>query len=480
MPTAGLLGRANPAQIRYKGGVLELFPDHEMSRRPWSVTRLNREVRARLEGSFNTLLIEGEISNLRRQPSGHRYFSLKDETSQVSCVLFRGAGAKVKDLRDGMHVELSGRISVYEPRGQYQVIVEHVQPRGAGELEARLRALQEKLLAEGLFDAARKRPLPPHPGRVGVVTSPTGAAIRDFLQILQRRAPHLAVFIAPVRVQGRGAAQEIAEAVSAFSDCATSGFPEVDVVVLTRGGGSLEDLWEFNEEVVARAIAACRVPVISAVGHEIDNTTSDLAADVRAPTPSAAAELLSADRTETLRRLETASQRMTRSAQSLLELARARLDQRMDSGVFRLPGRRIADLRQSSDDLYERATTALEQRILRLHDSVRNAGSILRAREPSTRIDSLNRLLTQLRLRQTRAIGATMQKRRQAYIRATHALDLLGPKKILARGFTITLDASRRPLTAAENAQRMERLITVFADGEVASRPVSGSDADPG
>lgn len=447
---------------------------------PWSVTRLNREVRTRLETAFGTVLIEGEVSNLRHQPSGHRYFILKDEASQVSCVLFRGAGAKVKDLRDGMHVELSGRISVYETRGQYQVIVERIQPRGAGELEAKLRALQEKLLAEGLFDAARKRPLPPHPGRVGVVTSPTGAAIRDFLQILQRRAPHLAVYIAPVRVQGRGAAKEIAAAVNAFSDCAKSGFPEVDVVVVTRGGGSLEDLWEFNEEIVARAIAACRVPVISAVGHEIDNTTSDLAADVRAPTPSAAAELLSTDRMETLRRLDTASRRMTHSAQSLLNLARARLGQRTDSGAFRLPERRIADLRQSTDDLYERATAALDQRISRLRDSVRNAGSILRAREPSARIDSLNRLLAQLGLRQAHAINAAMQKRRQAHIRAAHALDLLGPKKILARGFTMTLDASRRPLTSAENARRMDRLITVFADGEVASRPIPGGDAGEG
>ena len=449
-------------------------------RKPWSVTRLNREVRTRLESAFDTVLIEGEVSNLRLQPSGHRYFILKDETCHVSCVLYRSAGARVKDLRDGMHVELSGRLSVYEPRGQYQIIVEHMQPRGAGGLEARLRALQEKLLAEGLFDPARKRPLPPPPGRIGVVTSPTGAAIRDFLQILRRRAPHLAVFIAPVRVQGHGAAKEIAAAVNAFSNCTKSGFPEVDVVVVTRGGGSLEDLWEFNEEIVARAIAACRMPVISAVGHEIDNTTSDLAADVRAPTPSAAAELLSADRMETFRRLDAASRSMTRSVQSLLDLTRAHLKQRTDSGAFRMPERRIADLRQSTDDLYERASTALDQRLSRLRDSVHNAGSILRAREPSAQIDSLNRLLAQLGLRQARAIGAAMQKRRQAHIQSAHALDLLGPQKILARGFTMTLDASRRPLTSSKNARGMDRLITVFADGEVASRPISDGDAGEG
>ncbi|MFM8809479.1 MAG: exodeoxyribonuclease VII large subunit, partial [Chthoniobacterales bacterium] len=279
--------------------------------RPWSVTRLNREVRSCLEGVIGQVWVEGEISNLRRQPSGHQYFSLKDEACQVSCVLFRGAGSSAPALRDGMQVELHGQIGVYEPRGQYQIVVRRVQPRGAGELEAKLRALQEKLRAEGLFDATRKRPLPPHPTRVGVVTSPSGAAIRDFLQVLRRRAPHLAVFIAPVRVQGRGASLEIAAAVEAFSDHARSGFPAVDVVVVTRGGGSLEDLWEFNEEIVARAIVACRMPVISAVGHEIDHTTSDLAADVRAPTPSAAAEILSADRAETLQRLTAAVRRLT-------------------------------------------------------------------------------------------------------------------------------------------------------------------------
>ncbi|MFM8683929.1 MAG: exodeoxyribonuclease VII large subunit, partial [Chthoniobacterales bacterium] len=186
--------------------------------RPWSVTRLNREVRSCLEGVIGQVWVEGEISNLRRQPSGHQYFSLKDEACQVSCVLFRGAGSSAPALRDGMQVELHGQIGVYEPRGQYQIVVRRVQPRGAGELEAKLRALQEKLRAEGLFDTTRKRPLPPHPTRVGVVTSPSGAAIRDFLQILRRRAPHLAVFIAPVRVQGRGASLEIAAAIEAFSD----------------------------------------------------------------------------------------------------------------------------------------------------------------------------------------------------------------------------------------------------------------------
>lgn len=449
----------------------DLFPEAEETRKPWSVTRLNREVRACLEGSIGPVWIEGEISNLRRQPSGHQYFSLKDEACQVSCVLFRGAGSSAPALRDGMQVELSGQISVYEPRGQYQVVVRRVQPRGAGELEAKLRALQEKLRAEGLFDPARKRPLPPHPSRVGVVTSPSGAAIRDFLQILQRRAPHLAVFIAPVRVQGRGASLEIAAAIEAFSDTGRSGFPAVDVVVVTRGGGSLEDLWEFNEEVVALAIAACRIPVISAVGHEIDHTTSDLAADVRAPTPSAAAEILSADRAETLQRLSSLLRRLQRETESMLDLARAKLDARLSSAGFLLPSRRITDLRQLTDDLRERGADAVQVRLESLLQQTRHAASVLRAREPSARLAAWREALAQLQLRQTRAVGTLITSRRQARSRAAHALELLGPRQTLARGFTITLDKQRRPLTSATIAAREEKIVTVFADGEIASRP---------
>ena len=465
------LRRAKRQGAALKSAVLELFPEPEESKRPWSVTRLNREVRSCLEGTIGKVWIEGEISNLRRQPSGHQYFSLKDEACQISCVLFRSAGAAGPALRDGMQVELSGQISVYEPRGQYQVVVRRVQPRGAGELEAKLRALQEKLRAEGLFDPARKRTLPPHPSRVGVVTSPSGAAIRDFLHILRRRAPHLAVFIAPVRVQGRGAAHEIASAIESFSETGRSGFPDVDVVVVTRGGGSLEDLWEFNEEVVARAIAACRMPVISAVGHEIDHTTSDLAADVRAPTPSAAAEILSADRAETLQRLSSLLRRLQRETGAMLELARSRLDARLFSAGFLLPSRRIADLRQLTDDLRVRGADAIRSHLDSLIQRTKHASSVLRAREPSARLAAWRQSLGQLELRQTRAVGASLTIRRQAHSRAAHALELLGPRQTLARGFTMTLDAQRRPLTSAVQAAREDKITTVFADGEVASRP---------
>jgi exodeoxyribonuclease VII large subunit len=439
---------------------------------PWTVSQLNHEVRACLEGQLGKVWVQGEISNLRRQPSGHQYFSLKDEAAQVSCVLFRSAGAGAPALRDGLKVELSGEISVYEARGQYQIVVRRVQLRGAGELEAKLRALQEKLRAEGLFDQGRKKPLPPHPVRVGVVTSPAGAAIRDFLHVLRRRAPHIAVFIAPVRVQGRGAAAEIAQAVGQFADPVRSGFPAVDVVVVTRGGGSLEDLWEFNEEIVARAIASSAVPVISAVGHEIDFTTSDLAADVRAPTPSAAAEILSADRAETLHRLQSSLRRLHRDAGVHLVGHRSQLEMRTASGVFRLPLRRIEDLRQTTDDLHERADASVFNILGLLQQRTDQARAILSARSPVTRLRSLSDRLAALRHRQEQAATAFLRQRRQQQVRHAHALELLGPRQTLARGFTITMDTQRRPLTSEQQAAKEKEIITVFADGEMKSKPL--------
>ncbi|MBE2180863.1 MAG: exodeoxyribonuclease VII large subunit [Chthoniobacterales bacterium] len=438
---------------------------------PWTVTRLNREVRSCLESRLGAVWVVGEISNLRRQPSGHSYFSLKDESCQVSCVMFRGASPGAGALRDGMQVEIFGEIGVYEPRGQYQIIVRRAQARGAGELEAKLRALHEKLRNEGLFDQDRKRALPPHPVRVGVVTSPAGAAIRDFLHILARRAPHIEVFIAPVRVQGRGAAAEIALAVSQFADPVDSSFPAVDVIVVTRGGGSLEDLWEFNEEDVARAIAASAVPVISAVGHETDVTTSDLVADVRAPTPSAAAEILSSDRAEIFNRLAYLLGRMERETSSRLELAREQLRRHATSGAFASPRRRVADLRLLADDLSERSTLAVGRRLALLREGAFRARSILRARSPASQLATLRERLGALDMRRAKAVASALQMRRQLHARLRHELELLGPRQTLARGFTVTMDASRRAITSSETAAKQPELITLFADGEVTSHP---------
>lgn len=440
-------------------------------RKPWTVSRLNREVRSCLEARVGTVWVEGEISNLRLQPSGHRYFSLKDAAAQVSCVMFRASSGGAPELRDGMQVELTGDVSLYEQRGQYQVVVRRVQARGAGELEARLRALQERLRAEGLFEQSRKKPLPPHPVRVGIVTSPASAAVRDFLHVLRRRAPHIEVFIAPVRVQGQGAAREISAAIGSFADFAQSGFPRVDVVVVTRGGGSLEDLWEFNEEAVARAIASCSIPVISAVGHETDVTTSDLAADMRAPTPSAAAEILSADRAETLDRLASLLRRLGREAGVHLLTARSRLERCASSGAFQLPARRITDLAQTTDDLRARAELAVSSRMLLLRESCQRARSVLRAHSPSAHVAAARAASLDLQRRKTRAVAAGMMRRKEEHARRTHALEILGPRQTLARGFTITMDECRRLLTSADAAADQKEIVTIFADGEVRSKP---------
>jgi exodeoxyribonuclease VII large subunit len=448
------------------------FPEDPMpAPRPWTVSRLNREVRDCLEGRIGSVWVEGEISNLRRQPSGHQYFSLKDEACQVSCVMFRGSSLGAQVLRDGLQIELFGELGVYEPRGQYQIVVRRVQPRGAGELEARLRALQEKLRAEGLFENASKKPLPAHPVRVGVVTSPAGAAIRDFLHVLARRAPHIEVIIAPVRVQGRGAAAEIAAAIAQFADPAGSGFPIVDVIVVTRGGGSLEDLWEFNEETVARAISSSRIPVISAVGHEIDVTTSDLVADVRAPTPSAAAEILSSDRAETLDRLSQFFRRLHRDTLNRLNLSGSHLARLTASGVFLWPVRRIAEGRQSTDELGERGHLAMQNHLAILRETSLRTRTILQARSPARQLQTWQEHLSSLVQRQQKDVAARLRQLQQQQRRHAHALELLGPKQTLARGFTITMDQNRRPLLSAPAAAREKEIITLFVDGEITSRP---------
>src|SRR5947209_1898115 len=260
-----------------------------------TVSELTRSIRGTLETKFGAVWVQGEVSNYKLHPSGHQYFTLKDARAQIACVIFRNTMAPLRQpLSDGAQVQVYGNVSVFEARGQYQLSVQIIQPRGLGVLQAKFEALKRKLDAEGLFDAARKRNLPKFPKRIGIVTSPSGAAIRDILNVLRRRAPWLQILISPVRVQGIGAAQEIAVAIRELAK-PNENFAPLDLIVVTRGGGSIEDLWEFNEEIVARTIVSVNVPVVSAIGHEIDFTIADFVADLRAPTPSAAAELIVRD-----------------------------------------------------------------------------------------------------------------------------------------------------------------------------------------
>lgn len=413
----------------------ELWPadDRLSDREPrvLSVSELTAELKELVEESFAQVWVVGEISGLSRPASGHVYLVLKDDQAQIRAVLWRSTAARLRfELEDGLEVVCRGRLEVYAPRGTYQLIIEHVEPRGLGALERAFRRLYERLAREGLFDQARKRRLPALVRRIAVVTSPSGAAIHDFLQVLARRWGGAQVLIVPSRVQGEGAAAELAAALAAVNRLR----PPPDCVVLTRGGGSLEDLWAFNEEVLVRAIVASRVPVVSAVGHEIDVTLSDLAADVRALTPSHAAELLAPEAEELLARLRETQKRLALAARALASAARSRLDALASHRAFRRPYERIHDL-----------AIRLDEWALRLRQGVSH--HLVAAR------------------RQADALGAR--------------LEALSPLAVLKRGYSITRRAAdgRIVCDAAELAPG-EQISTRFARGEALCRVEQTSKAE--
>ena len=323
--------------------------------RVYTVSELTHQIKTLLEGRYRRLWVEGEVSNSRLAPSGHLYFTLKDESSQLRCAMFRYSSRGMRfRVEDGLKVLATGDVSVYERRGEYQLIVERLEPRGRGELALAFEQLKERLEREGLFRPERKRKLPLVPGRIGVVTSPTGAAIRDILNIIERRFSTVHVVLYPVRVQGEGAADEIVEGIDYFSASRSA-----DVVIVGRGGGSIEDLWAFNEERVARAIHSSQVPVISAVGHEIDFTIADFVADCRAPTPSAAAELVVAESERLARDISSFGERIALSMQARLRLARERVDAARGRYGFRLVEDRIRQQLQRVDELGDRLGQAV-------------------------------------------------------------------------------------------------------------------------
>ncbi len=345
----------------------------------WRISEINRMVRELLEQSFYPFWVFGEISNLTIHRSGHVYFTIKDREAQISAVYFRGAAeARRLGLRHGQAIEARGRLTLYEPRGQFQIVVDRLRPGGLGELQRRFEELKQRLQAEGLFDAERKRPIPALPRCVGVITSPQGAAIRDFLQILRRRFADMRVRIYPAAVQGPGAAAEIVAGLRFFNDSPSG----CDVLVVTRGGGSLEDLWPFNEESVARAIAASKIPVISAVGHEVDYTISDYVADLRAPTPSAAAELVIARKTELAERIEGARRTLRLLLERHLNALAARFERAAGSRALREPEALVERRQQQVDELGARLARALERREQELRARVALAAARLQALDP--------------------------------------------------------------------------------------------------
>lgn len=322
------------------------FVDELTSERYYSVTELTREIKYLLQSAFPLVWVQGEISNFTHHSSGHMYFSVKDEGAQISCVIWRSRNSNLFFTpRDGMKVTLNARVTVFEKRGSYQLDVYQLLPAGAGELQLAFEQLKQRLRDEGLFSEEHKQPIPLYPERVGIVTSPTGAAIQDMISILHRRFPAIEIILHPVRVQGEGAALEIARAIEAFNE-----YGEVDVLIVGRGGGSLEDLWAFNEERVARAVFNCRIPVVSAVGHEVDFTICDFTADLRAPTPSAAAELVVRDRQELKMLLQTTLESMTTAILDRTSYYRERLKTIEGCYAFHQP---LDLLRQSSQRLDE-------------------------------------------------------------------------------------------------------------------------------
>ena len=398
-----------------------------------SVSELNRMARDVLERSFPLFWISGEISNMTRAASGHWYFSLKDSSAQVRCVMFRGRNSYLDwQPREGDKVEARAVVTLYEARGDFQLTVEFLQRAGLGALFEAYERLKQKLEAEGLFDPARKRPIPEHPRRIGIVTSPDAAALHDVLTTLRRRMPSIPVVIYPTPVQGKEAGAKIAAAIDA-----ASARNECDVLIICRGGGSIEDLWQFNEEVVARAIAACAIPTISGVGHETDFTIADFAADRRAPTPTAAAEMVAPDRATLLRQLQQVQQQMTRQMGYLLQRRMQQLDY-------------------------------LAKRLL----------------SPAQQIRNQSGHLDQLRLRLNTAMRSRLQRQQQALLRLEQNLHHLNPTGVLRRGYALVLDAEGQVIRASSQLQPGQQVSLTLAEGSADAaitqvHPASAEPADP-
>ncbi len=407
---------------------MNLF-ESQSQEKVYSVSDLNREIRACLEPRFSMIWVEAEISNLKLHTSGHIYLTLKDDKSQIPAVFFSryNQGLKFR-LKDGLKVLVFGKVSVYEPRGSYQVYIEKIQPKGVGELQLAFNQLKEKLQKEGLFDEAHKKPIPAFPKTIGVVTSPTGAAIQDILNIVNRRFQGVHLILNPVRVQGEGSAQEIARAIEEFQS-----IEGVDVLIVGRGGGSLEDLWAFNEEIVARAIYASKVPVISAVGHEIDWTIADFVADLRAPTPSAAAELVTQNQADLLRKLKDDADRIRNAMTGYFYQMQEKLETLSSSYAFKQPRSLVDQMTEKLDDLYRQMQNYLKN---------------------------------------------FYQQRAQILKEQAGRLHALSPLAVLDRGYSIALDAKGKLIRKSTQVRAGDELITRLADAKIFSKVIKTQPVD--
>jgi exodeoxyribonuclease VII large subunit len=435
-----------------------------MQRDILTVTQLNRKARQLLETHMALLWIEGELSSFARPSSGHWYFTLKDSGAQVRCAMFRNRNQLVKQPpQQGQQVVVRARVSLYEGRGDYQLIVEHMEDAGQGAMHRAFDEMKMKLLHEGLFNEDRKQPLPKLPNHIGVITSPTGAAIRDVLHVLERRFASIPVSVFPVAVQGNEAAPQIVKALDTanrLSDC--------DVLIVGRGGGSLEDLWPFNEESVARAIAASRIPIVSAVGHETDFTIADFVADYRAPTPSAAAEVLSPDGEALLQQfcsmellLEEAMQRKLQWQEEKLAYLQARLQH---------PGQKLQAQSQTLDFLENRLQQAMEQKLQRGEHQLQHLHGRLQATDPAPYILHLGEKLEQFNDKLNTAMSHQLQNRQQQFAQQVALLNSLNPLNTLQRGYSVTRDLKGKVIHSTSQLQVDDEIETTLAEGTVVSK----------
>jgi len=415
-------------------------------RKIYGVGELTRLIKNTLEDKVGEVWVEGEVSNMRRPASGHWYFTVKDENAQLSAVMFRNCQGDARfELKEGIKIRVFGLISVYEKSGQYQMIARVIEPAGAGALQAVFEALKKKLSNEGLFDAARKKPIPLLPQHIGIVTSPTGAAIHDILNVIDRRFSNLYIALFPVRVQGDGAASEIAEAIDFFN---SEG--KTDVLIVGRGGGSLEDLWCFNEEIVARAVARSKIPVISAVGHEIDFTICDFVSDLRAATPSAAAEVMVGQKTDFENNLANYSHSLTRAVREQAQNLKARLSAAKKSYAFREPGNILRQMRERLNHILNRIDSGLQ--------------GVLRERQQTA---------DELILRLTHSLKSTFQFRKTDLKRLHTQLQCISPMVVLERGYSITYGRNGSILKSASQTRIGEQILTRLASGTFKSKVIN-------
>lgn len=431
------------------------------SRDIYTITRLNREVRSILETGFPLLWLEGELSNLACPASGHWYLTLKDSHAQVRCAMFRTRNRLLKFVpRNGMQVIVRAKIGLYEPRGEFQIIIEHMEEAGEGALRQQFEQLKNKLNQEGLFSSKTKKKLPAIPKRIGVITSPSGAAIHDVLTTIKRRFASLKVIIYPVSVQGKPAAEEIAKTIKLANKR-----NECDVLLLTRGGGSLEDLWSFNEEVVARAIYDSNIPLISAVGHDVDFTISDFVADIRAATPTAAAELVSPDVNHWLLQIGTLQKRLNRQILNTIKSKQASVQQHARNIVH--PSRYIEETSQRLDEILYRLKNAIKTQLSDYQLKLSHLHARCNATDPSQSISSKKNKLLELTLRLNSAQDQQINELKQRFIRCTSTLEAVSPLATLSRGYAyVQLTESNAIVKDSMQLQNGDQVKTTLANGK--------------